>query len=129
MAKEAEQIAKLRMVRAVLFDMDGVIYVGNQPLPVQQMQRVADRLARDAELFGELVLPDAVPRRQGAIDDAVENPRIDLVDQVRGRVERDHGAVHFGIRNSVFMQRNGWRVKAGCGTATGRRMEGVRPPI
>jgi len=33
MANEAEQLAKLRAVRAVLFDMDGVIYVGNQPLP------------------------------------------------------------------------------------------------
>lgn len=33
MANEAEQLAKLRRVRAVLFDMDGVIYVGNQPLP------------------------------------------------------------------------------------------------
>ena len=75
---------------------------GDQALPVQQMQRVADRLARDAELFGELVLPDAVSWRQRAVDDAVEDPRIDLVDQVRGRVERGSWGVRFGIRNSVF---------------------------
>jgi len=33
------------------------------------MQRVTDRLARHAELFGEFVLPDAVPRRQRAVGD------------------------------------------------------------
>ena len=59
---------------------------GDQPLPVQQMQRVGHRLARDAELFGQLVLPDAMPGRQRTVDDRLEDPRIDLVDQVRERV-------------------------------------------
>ena len=34
---------------------------GDEPLPVQQMQRVGHRLARYAELFRQLVLPDAMP--------------------------------------------------------------------
>ena len=59
---------------------------GDQALPVQQMQRVGNRLARDPELFGEFVLPDAMPRRQRAVDDGFEDPRIDLVDQVGERV-------------------------------------------
>lgn len=47
MANEAEQIAKLRNVRAVLFDMDGVIYVGNQPLPgVQELLDYLDASGR-----------------------------------------------------------------------------------
>ena len=34
----AQQLTKLRQVRAVLFDMDGVIYVGSRPLPgVQEL--------------------------------------------------------------------------------------------
>ena len=60
--------------------------LGDQALPVQQMQRVGHRLARDAELFGEFVLPDALSRRQGAVDDCFQNPPIDLVDQVGERV-------------------------------------------
>ena len=35
--------------------------LGDETLPVQQMQRVRNRLARDAELVGKLVLPDAMP--------------------------------------------------------------------
>lgn len=47
MANEAEQLAKLRRVRAVLFDMDGVIYVGNQPLPgVQALLDYLDATGR-----------------------------------------------------------------------------------
>ena len=47
MATETEQIAKLRQVRAVLFDMDGVIYVGNQPLPgVQELLDYLDATGR-----------------------------------------------------------------------------------
>ena len=70
---------------------------------MQQMQRVADRLARNAELFREFVLPDAMPRRQGAVGDGLENPLIDLVDQVRERVQRDHAAIHW---NTEFRIRN-----------------------
>src|SRR4029453_17959083 len=33
MLNEAQGMSRLRGCRAVLFDMDGVIYVGNQPLP------------------------------------------------------------------------------------------------
>ena len=36
---------------------------GDQPLPVQQMQRMRDRLPRHPELFRELIRPDAMPRR------------------------------------------------------------------
>lgn len=47
MATETEQITKLRQVRAVLFDMDGVIYVGNQPLPgVQELLDYLDATGR-----------------------------------------------------------------------------------
>src|SRR5258708_34924973 len=59
---------------------------GDQALPMQQMQRMGNRLARHAELFRKLVLPDALSRRQAAIDDGLENPRIDLIDQVWQRV-------------------------------------------
>ena len=60
--------------------------LGHQALPVQQMQRMGNRLARHAKLLGELVLADALPRRQRAVDDRLEDPRIDLVDQVGERV-------------------------------------------
>ncbi|MBX3012449.1 MAG: HAD-IIA family hydrolase [Caldilineaceae bacterium] len=47
MTNESQQIAKLRQVRAVLFDMDGVIYVGNQPLPgVQDLLDYLDASGR-----------------------------------------------------------------------------------
>ncbi|MEZ4859863.1 MAG: HAD-IIA family hydrolase [Caldilineaceae bacterium] len=47
MSYSAEQVAKLAGVRAVLFDMDGVIYVGNQPLPgVQEMLDYLDGSGR-----------------------------------------------------------------------------------
>ena len=59
---------------------------GDEPLPVQQMQRMGHRLARDAELFRQLVLPDAMPGRQRTVDDRLEDPGIDLVDQVGERV-------------------------------------------
>ena len=40
-------IEKLRHVRAVLFDMDGVIYVGNRPLPgVQELLDYLDATNR-----------------------------------------------------------------------------------
>src|SRR5882757_2048310 len=64
---------------------------GDQTLPVQQMQRVGDRLARHPELFRKFALPDAVPRWQRAVRDRLKDPRVDLIDQVGGRVERDHG--------------------------------------
>jgi len=76
---------------------------------MEEMQRVADRLARDAELFGELVLPDAMPRRQAEIDDALHKPLINLIDQVRTGVERDHDASNseFGIPK--------WRIDQSAG--------------
>lgn len=47
MANQAAQLAKLRQVSAVLFDMDGVIYVGNQPLPgVQDLLDYLDATGR-----------------------------------------------------------------------------------
>ncbi len=47
MAELAEAGLKLRQVRAVLFDMDGVIYVGNRPLPgVQAMLDYLDQTGR-----------------------------------------------------------------------------------
>lgn len=47
MARGAEAVLKLRKVRAVLFDMDGVIYVGNRPLPgVQAMLDYLDSTGR-----------------------------------------------------------------------------------
>jgi hypothetical protein len=53
---------------------------------VQQVQRVRDRLARYAELFRKLVLPDPMPRRQRAVGDRLQDPGIDLIDQVRERI-------------------------------------------
>lgn len=42
-----EQLTKLRGVRAILFDMDGVVYVGNQPLPgVQKLLNYLDGSGR-----------------------------------------------------------------------------------
>lgn len=47
MAGVSEAVMKLRHVRAVLFDMDGVIYVGNRPLPgVQAMLDYLDSTGR-----------------------------------------------------------------------------------
>src|SRR5207302_7161261 len=78
--------------------------LGHQALPVQQMQRVGNRLARHAELLGEFVLGDALPRRQRAVDDRLEDSRIDLVDQVGERIQRDH--VDRPIWNTEFRIRN-----------------------
>jgi hypothetical protein len=38
--------------------------LGDETLTMQEMQRVRHRLARDAELVGELVLPDALAGRR-----------------------------------------------------------------
>jgi len=57
---------------------------GDEPLPVQQMQRMRHRLARDTELVGELVLPDALAGLKRAVGDRLQDPCIDLVDQVSG---------------------------------------------
>ena len=59
---------------------------GDQTLPVQQMQRMGNRLARHAEFFRQFVLPDAMPRRQRAVGNRFQNARIDLVDQVGERI-------------------------------------------
>ena len=75
---------------------------GDEPLPVQQMQRMRHRLARYAELFRQLVLPDAMPGRQRTVGDRLEDPGIDLVDQVGERIQWDHAGCPFGIRNSEF---------------------------
>jgi hypothetical protein len=64
-----------------------------------------DRLARHAEPVGQLVLTDALAGAQCAVGDRFQDPRIDLVDQVRERVERDHAGgsrKNEGIQNSVF---------------------------
>ena len=63
---------------------------GDESLPVQQMQRMGHRLARDAELFRQLVLPDAMSRRQRTVGDRLEDPGIDLIDQVGERIQGDH---------------------------------------
>ena len=47
MQASAAALEKLRQVRAVLFDMDGVIYVGNRPLPgVQELLDYLDASGR-----------------------------------------------------------------------------------
>jgi len=53
---------------------------------MQQMQRMRHRLARDAELFGKLVLADAMAGRQRAVGDRLENPRVDLVAEIGKRI-------------------------------------------
>src|ERR1700677_3254838 len=83
---------------------------GDQALAMQQMQGVADRLPGYSEFFGKLVLPDTMSRRQCAVGDGLENPRIDLIDQVGEWVERDHADVpiEYGIPNSQFSWRTRW---------------------
>ncbi|MET4600612.1 hypothetical protein ABIB90_000063 [Bradyrhizobium sp. JR4.1] len=82
------------------------------------------RLARHAEPVGELVLPDALAGLQRAVGDRLQDPRIDLVDQVRKRVEGDHagssqnGNREYGIPYSN-VRRKGEGVKRG--------QVGVRP--
>ena len=47
MRADSDNLGELRNVRAVLFDMDGVLYVGNQPLPgVQEMVDYLDESGR-----------------------------------------------------------------------------------
>jgi hypothetical protein len=50
------------------------------------MQRMRHRLARYAEPFRKFVLPDAMPGRQRTIGDRLEDPGIDLLDQVGERL-------------------------------------------
>src|SRR5262249_43293710 len=73
--------------------------VGQQALPIELVQRVGHRLARDAEPFGELVLGDALPWQKAAVRDCLENPRIDLLGQIGRGVERDHDCIRseYGI--------------------------------
>src|ERR1700728_433791 len=89
--------------------------VGNQTLAIQQVQRVAERLARDPKLFRELVLPNAVARRQGAVGVCLENPRSDLIDQVRQRLQRDHVIYpwEYRIPNVEISERTGRRQGGG----------------
>src|SRR5262249_39416845 len=61
----------------------GATALGDQALPMEQVQRVRDRLARYAEPFRKLVLADALAWQQRAVGDRLEYPGIDLVDQVR----------------------------------------------
>ncbi len=76
---------------------------GDQSLPVQQMQRMGYRLARNAKFLRQFVLPDAMAGRQRTVGDRLEDSGIDLVDQVGERIQWDHaGYTQFGIRNSVF---------------------------
>ena len=57
-----------------------------------------------AQAIGKLVLPDALARQQASVDDGFQNPPIDLVDQVRERVERDHTGCP--VRNTEFRVRH-----------------------
>ena len=89
---------------------------------MQQMQRVRHRLARHAEPVGELVLPDALAGLQCAVGDRLQDARIDLVDQVRKRVEGDHAGSsdsqwEYGIPYSTlrFVRRGGQAVSEGDG--------------
>jgi hypothetical protein len=49
---------------------------------MQQVQRVGHGLARHTKLFGKLALADAMTRRQGAVNNGRQDPRIGLIDQV-----------------------------------------------
>src|SRR5688500_12833871 len=59
---------------------------GDQALPMQEMQRMGDRLARYTKLFGELVLADAMPGRQRAVDNGPQDPGVGLINQVGERL-------------------------------------------
>ena len=87
--------------------------LGDQALPVQQMQRMGNRLARHPEFFGEFVLPNAMPWRQRAVGDRLQNTRVDLIDQVRKRIQRDHvdRPLEYGIPYSLGQSSS--RVKPG----------------
>src|SRR4051794_15949392 len=76
------------------------------------------RLARHPEPVGELVLSDALAGLQRAVGDRLQDPRIDLVDQVRKRVERDHAGSSATMRgNTEFrIRRYGGRIRASSAT-------------
>ncbi len=73
---------------------------------MQKVQGVADRLTRHAELVRKLVLPDAMARWQRTVGDPVEDTRIDLIDQVRGRLKWDHLVIRFW--NTEFRTRKNY---------------------
>ena len=52
----------------------------HQPLGGQAAQRLAHRRARDAQILGQILLMDARPALQRALDDPVADRRVDLVD-------------------------------------------------
>ena len=67
-----------------LADLDG------QPLPLEQLQGVADRLARNRKPLGDLLLRESLARGKRAIGDGVDQPQMDLLDQVRNEGQRFH---------------------------------------
>ena len=54
----------------------------HQTLTLKELKRMADRLARDAEALGELFLGQPFARRQRAVGDRIDQPQMNLIDQV-----------------------------------------------
>lgn len=79
---------------------------GDETLPMQQMKSVADRLTGDAKSLRQLALPDSVAWRQGMIRNPFQDSRVDLINQIRGRLKRVHDNTQFRIRNSKISERS-----------------------
>ena len=74
--------------------------VDHQALAAEQLQRMADRLARDRKALGDVLLRQPLAGRQRAVGDRVDQPGVDLLDQVGNWRKRFHG--EFRIRHSEF---------------------------
>ncbi len=90
-----------RQTLATVFD--------RQPLALDQLERVADRLARNAEQRRHLVLAQALAGCEPAVSDRGHQPLVHQIDQdgaARQRLQRSIFAcqVVIRIRNSEFLQ-------------------------
>ena len=72
----------------------------DQSAATQDLQRVAHRLARDAEPQRDFFLSETLPGRQRSVRDRVHEALVHLIDERAGRGDRFEG--HIGILNSEF---------------------------
>ena len=69
---------------------------------------MADRLARDAQAVGKLLLGEPLARRKRALGNRIDQPEMDLLDQIRKRRSAVPSAEfripnpEFGIQNSII---------------------------
>jgi hypothetical protein len=66
----------------------------NESLPLQELKRVTHRLARDAQPIRNLFLGQPLARSQYAFGDSVDQPTVNLLDEVGKKMKGFHRIVY-----------------------------------